>query len=87
MAGEGRSFKEQQQERVSCPECGKELPKGSLVTHRQKHHGMDKGGLGLEGYEADGGDGTRTYRMVFPVRAGPRTCPVEGFSGRTLMRT
>ena len=36
MTGEGRSFKEQQREQVSCPECGKDLVKGSLVTHRQK---------------------------------------------------
>ena len=35
MIGEGRSFKEQQQERVICSECGKELEKGSLVTHHQ----------------------------------------------------
>ena len=57
MMGEGWSFKYQQREQVSCPECGKELSKGSLVTHRQNNHGMAKGGLGLEGYEADGGMG------------------------------
>ena len=31
---EERIFKEWQRERVLCPECGKELTKGSLVTHR-----------------------------------------------------
>ena len=31
--GEDQSFKERQQERVILPECGKELAKGSLVTH------------------------------------------------------
>ena len=85
MTGEGRRFKERQQERVLCPECGKDLTKGSLVTYRQTHHGVDKGGLVSEGGKADGsdrGNGPRTYRMEFPVRAVPRPCPVEGCSGQ-----
>ena len=81
MKGEGRGFKERQQERVICPECGKELAKGSLVAHRQTQHGMEKRGLGQEGDEEAGGDEPRTYRMVFPTKAGTRTCPVEGCSG------
>ena len=81
--GEGRSFKERQRERVLCPECGKELAKGSLVTHRQTQHGVAKGRLGSEGDEADGGgDDPRTYKMAFPVRVGPRPFPVKGCSGR-----
>ena len=84
MTGKGRSFKEQQWERVLCPECGKELAKGSLVTHRQNQHGVTKGSLGLEGDEADRGDDKpRTYKMEFLTRAGPRPCPVEGCSGRS----
>ena len=46
---------------------------------------MAKGGLVLEGGEADRSDrGNKsiTYRMTFPVWAGPRTCPVEGCSGK-----
>ena len=49
MKGEGRIFKERQREWVLCPECGKDLSKGSLVTHRQTQHGVAKGGLGSEG--------------------------------------
>ena len=45
MTGEEQSFKERQQEQVLCPECGKELTKGSLVAHCQMQHGMGKGGL------------------------------------------
>ena len=83
MTREGVSFKERKWERVSCPECGKELEKRSLVTHRQNHHGVAKWRLGLEGDEADGGgDKPRTYRMAFPTRAGPRPCTVKGCSGR-----
>ena len=66
MTGEGRSFKERQRERVLCPECGKELAKVSLVTHRQTQHDVDKGRLGSEGDNADGGgDESRTYKMGF----------------------
>ena len=48
MTGEGGGFKEQQREWILCPECGKELAKGSLVTHRQTQHGVAKGRLGSE---------------------------------------
>ena len=53
MMGEESIFKEKHLERVICPECGKDLDKGSLVTHRQTQHCMAKGRLGAEGDEAD----------------------------------
>ena len=80
-------FKEKQQERVSCPECGKNLAQGLLVNHRQTQNGVAKGGLGLERDKLYGGDNPRTYRMAFPARAGPRPCPVKGCSGRASART
>ena len=46
MAGEGQSFKERQQKRVLCPECGNEVAKMSLVVHRQTQHGVAKWWLG-----------------------------------------
>ena len=52
----GRSFKERHQDRLICPEYGKEMAKGSLVMHRQTQHGVAKGGSGLAGDKADGGD-------------------------------
>ena len=45
----GRTFKERQQERVLCPDCRKDLAKGSLVMHHQTQNGVAKGGLGSEG--------------------------------------
>ena len=55
MTGERRKFKEwhqeRERERVLCPESGKELAKGSLMTHRQTQHGVAKGGLVSEGGE------------------------------------
>ena len=44
MTGEGWSFKEGQRERVLYLDYGKEMAKGSPVTHRQTQHGMVKGG-------------------------------------------
>ena len=34
-----------------------------------------------------GGDKPRTYMMAFPIREGPRTCPVKGCSGRASTGT
>ena len=62
MKVEVSNFKERQQERVLCPECGKELVKGSLVTHHQTQHGVAKGGLGSEGGGAEGVDGVNYPR-------------------------
>ena len=88
MTGEGRSFKEQKRERVLFPDCGKYLSKGSMVTHHQNQHVVDKGGLGLERYKADRGDNKpRTYMVAFPTRAGHRPCLVKGCSGRASTRT
>ena len=87
ITGEGSSFKERQRGRVLCPECRKEFPKGSLVMHRQTQHGVTKGGLVLEGDEADGVDNPRTYILAFPAKTRPRPCSVKGCSGRALTRT
>ena len=87
MKGEGRSFKERQREGVICPECGKEVEKGSLVVHHQNQHGMVKGRLGQEGDEEAGGDNARTCRMDIPANAGPRPCQFEGCSDRVSTLT
>ena len=57
------------------------------MTHRQTQNGVARGGLGLEGNEADRGDKPRTYRMVFSTKVIPRPCPVGGCSVQALMRT
>ena len=72
MTREGKTFKEWQRERVICPEFWKDMSKGTLVMHRQTQYSVAKGGLGSEGDEADGGNETRTYRMAFPEKSGPR---------------
>ena len=48
---------------------------------------MAKGGPVQEGGGEDRGGEHKTYRMVFPAKAGPRHCPFEGFSGLAATRT
>ena len=87
MTGAGRSYKERQRERVSCPECGKDLARGSLAAHCQTQHGVTKGGPRQEGDREGRGDEPRTYRMAFLTKAGLRHCPFERCSGRAATRT
>ena len=75
MTGGGKIFKDHQLERVLCPECGKDIKKGTLVTHLHTHHGVAKGGLVSEGGgvdEDDRFDNPRSYKMAFSEWAGPR---------------
>ena len=48
---------------------------------------MEKGGSGQVSDKEYRGDKPRTYRMEFPAKAGPRTCLVEGCSGRVAAHT
>ena len=68
-------------------ECGKELAKGSLVAHRQNHHGVTKGGSGQEGNKEVGGNEPINFRVAFPAKARLRPCPVKGCSGRAVTCT
>ena len=72
---------------MHCPVCGKEFVRGSLVVHRQTQHDVVKGGLGQEVDEEGGDKNSRTFGMVFPAKAGPRPCPVEGCNGRSATQT
>ena len=51
VKGEGQSYRESHWEWVICPQCRKDLAKGSLVTHFQTQHGVVKGGLVQEGHK------------------------------------
>ena len=76
MTGEGRSYKERQQERVQHPECGKDLTSRLLVAHLQNHYGVAKRGSGQEGGKEGGVDEPRNFSMEFPAKARPRPFPV-----------
>ena len=72
ITGAGRSYKDRQRERVSCPECGKDLARGSLSAHCQTHNIVAKRGMGQEGDGKGRFNKTSTYRMDFPAKAVPR---------------
>ena len=87
MMEEGRSYKEWQREMLICLEFGRDLAKGSLVSHLQTHNGVVKGRSGKEGDKEGGGNDPSTFWMSFPKKSGPKPCPVEGCSGRAETRT
>ena len=70
-----------------CPECGKDLEKGSLVVHRQTQNGVAKGGSGQVGNKDGGGNEPSIYRIAFTSKSGPMPCPVEVCSIRAATRT
>ena len=72
---------------MHCLEYGKDLARGSPVTHRQTKHGVSKGVLVQEGNKEGGVNNPRMFRMAIPEKAVPRPCPVEEFSGRLAMWT
>ena len=55
--------------------------------HFQTHHSVAEEVPGYEGEVEGRGDDTRTYRVVFPKKAGLRHCLVEGCSGQAVKRT
>ena len=74
----------------ALPGVREEFENGSLVVHPQTQHDMAKEKSGQVGDEEGKGDKIRPFGMAFPVKEGPRHCPVEGCSGQaekwTLMR-
>ena len=87
MAGEGLAYWEQQNKRVECGDCGKEMAAGSLESHQMIHHGKEKEDKCSWNKAATGGGETQTYRIEFPTKGGTRKCPVEGCTGRAGTRT
>ena len=51
---------------------------GDALPNPARHR---KRGIVSEGNKSDGGNNLRTYRLLFPAKAEPRPCPVEGCSG------
>ena len=43
ITGAGRSYKERQRERVSCPECREDLARGSLAAELKTQNNVLKG--------------------------------------------
>ena len=80
------TYWERQKERVECGECGKEMAAGSLASYLMTQHGKAKEEHWIWEAAATGGD-PHIYRMAFLTKGRPRSCPVEGCTGRAGTRT
>ena len=87
MTGEGQGYQEMKRERFQCPECRKDLARGSLDFHQENPACRGERGVGQKGNEGDRFDKPRTFSMTFPEKSGPSPCPVEGCSGRAATRS
>ena len=86
ITGEGKSYREQKRDRVECEECGEHLEVGSLSSHLMTQHGRAAGRRRQWSTPAEGRV-PQEYRISFPAKGGPRTCPVEGCLGKLTTRT
>ena len=62
------------------------MVEGSLASHRVTQHGRAAEEQLIWEASATGGE-RHTYRMAFPTKGGPRSCPVEGCPGQAGTRT
>ena len=81
----GRSYAERQKERVAYGECGEVLAVGFMSSHLITRHVKAAARRQLWTPQADGG--SRTYKLSFPAKGGPRRYPVEGCPGALATRT
>ena len=79
--GEGLSYRERQRDQVACKECGEQLAVGSLSSCMMNQHGKVAGQRHQWNIPAEGRV-PKEYRMSFPEKGGPRTCPVEVCPGK-----
>ena len=64
ITGDGNSFRERQQERVACGECGAELAAGYLSSHMMTQHRKAAPRRHLWASQMTGGP--RIYKINFP---------------------
>ena len=85
ITGKGPKYRELQKGRVSCRECGEEMAVGSLVSHLMTQNGRVAEARWSWRTPA-AGDGAWAFRMAFPAKGGPQSCPVEECPGRAATR-
>ena len=84
--GEGPMYRESLKGRVSCRECRELMSAGSMTSHLMTQHGRMAETQRIRRTQATG-DETRTFRMEFPKKGGPRTCLVEVCPCQAATRT
>ena len=86
ITGEGTTYREQQNGRVQCRECGEEIAGVSLSGSQMTQHGQEAEARRSWKTSTTGED-PWTYCMTFPAKGGLWSFPVEGCPGRAAMRT
>ena len=86
ITGEGPTYREQLKRQVSCRTCGEMMSAGYLASYLMTQHGRLTE-VRQSWITLDVGAGPRTFRIAFPAKGGPRSCPVEGCPGRAAMKT
>ena len=79
LTGVGKTYTEQQRERVACGECGTVITDGSMSSHMMTQYGKAATRRHLWDPQTNGGP--RLYKMHFPEKYGRRRLPVEGCTG------
>ena len=74
LTGEGRSYREQQRDRVECEECCEQLAVGSMLSHLMTRQGKAAGRRRQWTTQTE--DRAQEYWMSFPEKGGPQRCPV-----------
>ena len=85
IMGEGPRYRERLKGRVSCRDCGEMMAEGSLASQLMTQHGR-VAETRRSWRTLAAGAGPRTFRMSFPAKGGPRSCPVEGRPDRVVTR-
>ena len=86
VMGKGPTYRDCLKGQVSCRECGDLMVAGSMIIHIITQHKRVMNTRRRWRTPATGAV-PKTFRMVFPVKGGLRSCPVEGYPGRVAKRT
>ena len=86
VTGEGPMYRECLKGRVSCRYCGELMVVGSFRSHLMTQH-VRVAETRRRWRILDAGAGLRTFLITFPAKEGPRSCLVEGCTGRALTKT
>ena len=86
ITGRGPTYRERLKGRFSCRECREMMVAGSLTSHLMTQHGgVTETQWMFITLAAEAGP--QTFRMTFPSKGVPWSCPVEGCPGGAAIRT
>ena len=87
MTEEGPTYRNIQNDRVECGDCGKDMAAGFLEAHHMIQYGKEKADKWSWAEASTEGGEPHTYQIEFPTKGGTREFPVEGCPGKAGTRT